>query len=93
MIAHRAAAEGIYTALSVACPERLENTGFFRPYFSTRKRRGVVLHIGTTPRLFKLFSFIQRPIVGHVSQVRLYIAVEDQIGVANRIMVEQVVQL
>ena len=71
----------------------LENAGFFALYFSTDKERGVVLHIGTAPRLFQLFSFIQWPIVGHISQVRLHIAVEDQVSIANRVMVEQVVQL
>lgn len=92
MIAHRAAAEGIYTALSVACPERLENTGFFALYFSMHMGRGVVLHISTVPRLFYLFSFIQWPIVGHVSQIRLHIAVEEQISVAHQVMGEQVFQ-
>ena len=71
----------------------IENTRFFALFFSTHKGKGVMLHIGTTSRLFKLFSFIQWPIVGHISQIRFYIAVEDQIGVAHRVMGEQVVQL
>ena len=73
----KAAAEGIYTALSVARPERLENAGFFALYFSMHKRRGVVLYIGTTPHLFRLFSFIQLHITG-----------ENQIGIAHRVMSE-----
>ena len=93
MSTHKAATAGIYIVLSVFWPKRLENAGFFALYFSTHMGRGVVLHIGTTPRLFKLFSFIQWPIVGHVSQVHLYIAVEDQIGIAHRVMGEQIIQL
>jgi len=46
-----------------------------------------VLHISTSLRLFQLFFFIQWPIVGNISKVRLYIAVEDQVSIANRVMV------
>ena len=73
--------------------ELVDNTGFFALYFSTYRGRGVVLHIGTAPRLFKLFSFIQWPIVGHILQIRLYITIEDQVGIAHRVMGEQAVQL
>ncbi len=73
--------------------ELVDNTGFFALYFSTYRGRGVVLHIGTAPRLFKLFSFIQWPIVGHISQIRHHIAAEDQVSVARWIVVEQAVQL
>ena len=71
----------------------IENAGFFALYFSTHKGKCVVLHKGTIPRIFKLFSFIQWPIVGHISQILLYITIENQVGVAHRVMGEQVIQL
>jgi hypothetical protein len=52
-----------------------------------------MLHHIPHPASLSVFSFIQRPIVGHVSQIHLYVTIEDQVGIAYRVMVEQVVQL
>ena len=38
-------------------------------------------------------SFVQRPVIRDSSQIILHIAVQHQIGIPDRIIVEQVVQL
>ena len=45
------------------------------------------------PCIFKLSYFIQWPIIGNILQIRIHITVEDQVGVTDRIVIEQVVQL
>ena len=70
----------------------IENADFFELYFSTHTVSGM-LQQTQHPASLSLFSFIQWPIVGHISQVHLYITVEDQVGVAHRVMGEQVIQL
>ena len=70
----------------------IENADFFELYFSTHTVSGM-LQQTQHPASLSLFSFIQRLIVGHVSQIRFYIPVENQVSVAYQVMGEQVVQL
>ena len=70
----------------------VENTGFFALYFSIKKRSEMLQQI-QHPALISVLSFVQWPIVGHISQIRLYITIENRVGVAHRVMDEQVVQL
>ena len=67
-----------------------ENTRFFELNFSTHTVSGM-LQQTQHPASNSGFSFIQCPIVGHISQIRLHITIEDQIGIAYRVMGEQIV--